>query len=262
MLLVLFLLVLVGSGTHRFYATTTSTRPAPVRNPGWFGNPAEAGRAEAWQELVDGLHKQMAAARPRLVFIGDSLTENWLYRGREIWDRHYAPRGALNLGIGGDRTEHALWRLKSSPLEAMDPEVVVVQIGINNLFVDSPAEAARGVLAVVDHVAERLPRAQLVVIGLFPAGQLPGPHRDAIRETNARIRASVAGRSLRYLEFGDRFLRPDGVIPKGMMWDYLHLTEAAYAIWAEELEPVLEERLGRLPGPPAGDHDNAAGGNE
>ena len=40
----------------------------------------------------------------RVVFLGDSITEGWLYGARSIWDQQYASRGAVNYGIGGDRT--------------------------------------------------------------------------------------------------------------------------------------------------------------
>lgn len=242
------LLIALALGGHRLLALGSATRPSPVRDPGWLGNSALAGRADYWQELVSQLQVQMNGANPRVVFVGDSLTDDWEYRGLPVWNRYYAPRNALNLGVGGDKTQNVLWRLRDSPLERLDPEVVVIQIGINNLIErDSPAETARGVLAVADHIADRLPEAEIILVGLFPAGQSPGPHRDDIRRTNELVLKGLAGGPVRFLDIGDRFLRSDGVISQSMMWDYLHLTEDAYLIWAEAMEPLFREQLGPIP---------------
>jgi beta-glucosidase len=249
-LLVVLLLGLLAMGLHRYRALHSSTRPTPVRDPGFFEDQGTVGRADLWLELVEKLERRMASAQPRLLFIGDSLTANWQYHGREVWDRYYGAREAMNLGISGDRTENVLWRLEKSNLEALDPEVIVIQIGINNLTEDLASETARGVLAVVDHVAGRLPRARMTVVGLFPAGQTPGRIRHEVRMTNARIAEALHGRDLHYLDFGERFLRHDGVIPQTIMWDYLHLTEEGYTIWAEAMEPLLAELLGPVEGVP------------
>ena len=63
-------------------------------------------------------HKQklIEAQRRRddinLVFIGDSITQAWEDKGKREWKKYFAPYGALNLGYGGDRTEHVLWRME------------------------------------------------------------------------------------------------------------------------------------------------------
>src|SRR6185436_11235435 len=75
-------------------------------------------------------------SQTELLFIGDSITEGW--EGRfatntwAIWDKYYAKRKAVNLGIGGDRTQHVLWRLERAPFGDMKPKAAVVMIGTNN----------------------------------------------------------------------------------------------------------------------------------
>ena len=68
-----------------------------------------------------------------IIFIGDSITDDWRYWGKEIWAAKYEPRHALNFGIGGDKTQNVLWRLKNMPLQDLKPKVAVVMIGTNNL---------------------------------------------------------------------------------------------------------------------------------
>lgn len=57
------------------------------------------------------------AAEEKVVFLGDSITEGWAGNGKQIWEQHYANRGAFNYGIGGDRTEHILWRIQNGEFD-------------------------------------------------------------------------------------------------------------------------------------------------
>src|SRR5712691_1234785 len=56
----------------------------------------------------------------RVLFLGDSLAEGF---DLEVWHRHMTPRGVLNAGVSGDRTEHLLWRLQHGNLTGPPPPV-------------------------------------------------------------------------------------------------------------------------------------------
>ena len=91
-----------------------------------------ASRPDAWwlprhQGLLNLTHKH--AAEVKVVFLGDSITEGWASNGKKIWDAHYAPRHAFNYGIGGDRTEHILWRIAHGEFDKVNPKLVVLKIG-------------------------------------------------------------------------------------------------------------------------------------
>ncbi len=66
----------------------------------------------------------------QIIFFGDSITEGWAGNGKEIWDKYYAPRHAYNYGIGGDRTEHLIWRVENKEFDGLNAKVVVLKIGI------------------------------------------------------------------------------------------------------------------------------------
>ena len=38
----------------------------------------------------------------------------------------------MNLGIGGDRTQHVLWRLDNGNIDGIKPKLAVLMIGTNN----------------------------------------------------------------------------------------------------------------------------------
>ena len=76
---------------------------------------------------------QQHGKEAQVIFIGDSITEGWTWdqKSRDIWAKHYTPRHAYNYGIGGDRTEHVLWRIEHKEFDGINPKVAVLMIGIS-----------------------------------------------------------------------------------------------------------------------------------
>src|SRR5262245_58519258 len=73
-----------------------------------------------------------AGEKAQVIFIGDSITQGWEKEGKDVWEKFYSPRNAVNLGIGGDRTQHVLWRLDNGNLKGLKPKAIVLMIGTNN----------------------------------------------------------------------------------------------------------------------------------
>lgn len=177
----------------------------------------------------------------RLVFLGDSITHGWFWGDHmQLWDRHFAKYGAANFGIGGDRTEHLLWRIENGELDRVKPDVVVLLIGTNNIA--SPAEEiTEGVRAVIRSVRDKLPQSRLLVMGIFPRGEAASdPRRAKIRAINAELAKLADGDRVHFLDIGSRFLGDDGTLPKDVMPDALHLSFKGYAIWAAEITPLID----------------------
>ncbi|ODM87824.1 Platelet-activating factor acetylhydrolase IB subunit gamma, partial [Orchesella cincta] len=101
--------------------------------------------------------------------------------GKQIWDAKYAPLGAINYGIGGDRTEHVIWRIDNGELDGLRPQLVVVYIGSNNLPTHSNnSEIVRGVDTVITKIHEKVPSANILLVGFFPRGDM-NPVSDLLR---------------------------------------------------------------------------------
>ncbi len=206
--------------------------------------PATRGDEQRWRDRDAAMTKMAKKGDFDLAFIGDSITQGWEGRGKSTWDKFYSARKAINLGIGGDRTEHVIWRLTHGNLGKIQPKVAVLMIGTNNTghFLQDPSEVAAGVKKILDILAERLPDTKVVLHGIFPRGL--GPLDEARLNNiaiNQRIRRFADGNRVRYLEIGDQFLEADGSISPSIMPDKLHLSAKGYERWAKALEPTLTE---------------------
>jgi beta-glucosidase len=180
-----------------------------------------------------------------LVFIGDSITEGWEGAGAEAWQNHYGGRNAVNLGIGGDRTQHVLWRLDHGNIDGISPKLAVLMIGTNNSGTNSPEQIADGIKAIVARLRARLPETRVLVLGVFPRGADPSDARRQVNErTNQLIAGLGGGYRVHYLDIGPKFLAADGALSTDIMPDLLHLSPAGYQIWAEAIEEKVRELMG------------------
>ena len=181
-----------------------------------------------------------------LLFLGDSITQGW-GGAQKTWDRFYTPRKAANFGIGGDRTEHVLWRIQNGELKGIEPKVVVLMIGTNNAGGSTPDEIAQGITAIVHELRERLPKTKILLLGVFPRGEKPDGTRERVKSVNEKIAKLDDGSNVHYLNIGNAFLSEDGTISNKIMPDYLHLSQRGYRIWAEAMEPTLWSMLDEPP---------------
>jgi lysophospholipase L1-like esterase len=176
-----------------------------------------------------------------LLFLGDSITQGW--NDNAVWKRFYGPRKAANFGIGGDRTQHVLWRIQNGELEGIAPKVVVLMIGTNNVSSGSADEIAQGVTAIVKAIREKLPRTRILLLGVFPRGEKPNPGREKLAAVNAKIANLADGSNVTFFDIGKSFLNEDGTISGTVMPDFLHLSTRGYRIWADAMEPTLWQML-------------------
>ncbi len=206
---------------------------------------------EWWQQRHASMNTNAMnlGEKSRVIFIGDSITQGWEGAGREAWAKYYAARNAINLGIGGDRTQHVLWRLENGNLTGLKPKAAVVMIGTNNSNGEdnSVDQIADGVGAIVRKLRDTLPDTKVLLVPIFPRSENPSPQRGKILMVNQILQKLADGQHVHWVDFGHRFLREDGTIPRDLMPDFLHLSEKAYAVWAESLEPVLATALGEAP---------------
>lgn len=203
---------------------------------------------DAWLKLHEA-HVKTVLANPGAVdvlLVGDSITIQW----GEAWAKHFPKLKAINIGIGGDKTQNVLWRLDHGGVEGVRPKTILLMIGNNNMFFTPETgidAAAKGVEMCVKNLRHKFPHAHIIVTDILPA-HAPG-HRfyEDIKKTNAAIADLKLANQPRVheLKLWASFTNPDGTLkPDLFSQDAIHLTQqGGYALYANKLGPLLTQCL-------------------
>jgi beta-glucosidase len=205
---------------------------------------SETDRGQWWDDRNDVLNERAQSANHDLVMIGDSITHGWEGGGKDVWTKYYDHRNTMNIGIGGDRTEHVLWRLQNGNFEGQTPKLCVVMIGTNNFQANSAVEIADGIKAIVHEIRSQSPKTKVLLLAIFPRFEKPHLKRSMLAEASGMAAGVADGVNVHYLNINDVFLTEDGTLPKEVMPDFLHPNEHGYELWAEAMEPKIKELLG------------------
>jgi len=175
-----------------------------------------------------------------LVLCGDSITHGWEGWGKPVFEEYFSNYKTLNLGYGGDKTQHLLWRVQNGELDGYKAKVVAIMIGTNN--VEDPAEdVAAGIKACLDVIREKQPEAKLLLMPIFPRDKAPTNER---RVKNGRVNEIIKnyadGEKIIWLDFNKQLMQEDGTLSEEVFPDLLHPNEKGYRVWAEALKPFIE----------------------
>ncbi|MFL6256937.1 MAG: GDSL-type esterase/lipase family protein [Pyrinomonadaceae bacterium] len=194
-------------------------------------------------------------------FLGDSITRRWgtsdeQYKAfLENWRQNFYGWNAADFGWGGDTTQNILWRLENGELDNVNPKIIVLMAGTNNVGKKSPtgaedpraADTTRGIKAILDLCRRKAPKATIILMGITPRNDnmavLP-----IINRINGSISKFADGKKIRYVNINDRLADSEGRLYEGMTSrDGLHLDVKGYQVWADALKPIFTKLLG----PPA-----------
>jgi lysophospholipase L1-like esterase len=256
----LFVAVALVSGV----CSAQNSPPHPEIHTGGFrpGGPSEpadqpAPRTDANSKLA---HVQLLEKARKggidIYFEGDSITRRWGASDPQYkedlanWTSNFFGWNAADFGWGGDRTQNILWRLENGELDGVNPKIIVLLAGINNVGARPPddakiADITRGLKAILGVCREKAPDATIILTAIFPRNDnmavIPG-----INRINQNIAQFADGKKVRYLNVNDRLADKDGKLFDGMMnpVDKLHPTVKGYQVWADGLKPIFTELLG------------------
>ena len=210
-------------------------------------------------------HEQLLAKARQghidVYFEGDSIARRWGATDYPNllanWNQDFFGWNAADFGWGADRTENILWRLENGELDGVNPKVVVLLAGTNNVGGEAiPAETVdaraqdvtRGLEAILRAIEAKAPSAVIVVTGILPRNDNLSA-MPVIDKINGNLAKLADSKTIRYLNINDKLATPDGKLFDGVMnaGDRLHPTLKGYQVWADALKPILTELLG----PPA-----------
>ena len=254
----LFIAVFIGAGV-----VLGGCRSTPTVNPcavelGSHSAVASVARPEKewWMPRHQGVLERNREGNVNLIFIGDSITHGWEKKGKEIWQQYYEPLGAVNMGFSGDRTQHVLWRLENGEIEGISPKLAVIMIGTNNSngTDNTPEEIAEGIRAIVCKLRTDLPETKVLILAIFPRGsgdqrkdKTQGATFNPQWEKNAlasELASKMAdGKMITYLDINKAFLDENGTLTRKIMPDLLHPNTSGYQLWAEAIDPTIQNLL-------------------
>jgi lysophospholipase L1-like esterase len=237
-----FALLLTAFIASRCLSQSASV-PGAVNNPAT--TPATRTSPTNLMSRHEGFVTQAKGGGIDLLFMGDSITDYWRNKGSNVWAKFYGERHAADFGIGGDRTQHVLWRIENGELDGINPKVIVLMIGTNNSKSDSPDQISEGVEKIVSETRFKCPKCKILLLAIFPRNRHDDTpaQMDTIHKVNERIAKLDDGKMITFLDINHVFLGPDGKVPADIMPDFLHPNEHGYQLWAEAMEPTLAKML-------------------
>ena len=196
---VLFLQFSVVAQPNASLASTITVEPVVHTNTAIIPVP-RTGSATNRQSLV----LQRAKENPGdydIEFIGDSITQGWEGAGKNVWQEFYGKRKCINMGVGGDQTQHVLWRFEQGQLDGIKAKVAVVMIGTNNSNNNragaedySTADILEGVQAIVRQIQTRQPDTKIILLGIFPRGRRSARNAEKFSKSTRRSPVSMTAK--------------------------------------------------------------------
>ena len=241
-------------GMAAFGAAPVETTPAAKmesrtkdarRDPGIFGDYWWANRFLSRHQLVE----KQRGKTVDLVLVGDSIMHFWEWKHPASWAKLTQGRTVLNLGYGGDRTQHVIWRVQHGELDGYEAKCVVLMIGTNNnsSHDTDPANVAKAVEKIASEIRAKHPEAQLILHPIFPRGVSSASKRHAAAKarndkTNALLKEYAAAHpEIVWIDFNDKMVDSTGWVPRAIMADEIHPTDAGYDIWMDAILPRLRK---------------------
>jgi len=271
---------------HNHLATAAQQRPYTVRSAQWLNILVHGGEVKpndtfdaagavnvtpAADQPVRRSDENSMIAHTQLVekakngridiyFEGDSITRRWGATDPQYkdlltnWNQNFFGWNAANFGWGGDTTQNILWRLNNGELDNVNPKIIVLLAGTNNLGTISPdnseakvADITRGIKAILEICQRKAPGATIVLMGITARNDNMAA-MSVINKINDSIAKCADGEKIRYLNINDKLADRDGKLFPGMtIPDQIHLDIRGYQVWADALKPIFTELLG----PPA-----------
>ena len=134
------------------------------------------------------------------------------------------PYRILNLGYGGDRTQHVIWRMENGELEGYRAKLFTLMIGTNNNSSKDtkPENVASAIEQLVAKIRAKQPKAKIVLHPIFPRGNSAKSARHADAQgrnvkTNVLLKqfADRDGKII-WIDFNDKLVDASGWVPKLM----------------------------------------------
>ena len=197
--------------------------------------PASRDSKPGWYKTHQRLAKTTFSTNADTLIIGDSIALG-LERYKNVWKESF--HGALNLGIGGDSTQHVLWRVRNTRISKY-VTFVVVHCGTNNIDTHQPEDIAGALSLIAEKIHLYNPEIDVILSGILPRGS-SFIRKDKIDKTNFFLKQKCSNaKKIHYLEHSN-WQTSDGDINTDLyIHDQLHLNENGNKKFANEIKRTM-----------------------
>lgn len=212
------------------YSTTIPVTQA--REPGLYN----------WEKRHNELLLLNKHTPPKICFFGNSITHYWggnplapKSNGPNSWKKYMEDLNIQNFGFGWDRVENVLWRIYHDELDGFNAEQIVVNLGTNNLHLNTDEEIITGLEYVIKAIKNKQPHAKILMLGLYPRRD----NEQRVLEINLEIAKLAGMQNVSYTDVGGVLLQEDGKIDESLFLDGLHPNENGYNLLAPGIRNQL-----------------------
>lgn len=184
-------------------------------------------------------------AYPEVVFMGNSITENWAYFHPEFFTSH----NYLGRGIGGQTSAHMLVRFKTDVID-LNPKAVVIMAGTNDVahndYWVEPHQVVNNVISMCElaQAHDIIP----IISSIPPCGSFRWrPEiKDAaqtIVEINQNLRAYAEANGIAYVDYHSALADENLGLPKSLSDDGCHPNPDTYFTMEALVLKTIQEVL-------------------
>ncbi|GGB90119.1 SGNH/GDSL hydrolase family protein [Dyadobacter sediminis] len=221
--------IILHEETGAFSTTKPLTQMRELYNYDW----------EARHREILELNKKSV---PTNVIIGNSITHFWggmpkgpRAVGEDSWMDTFG-KNARNLGYGWDRIENVLWRVHHGELDGDPISRIFVNIGTNNLHLNTDDEIVEGWRLLIKAIKYRQPKAQITMLGIYPRRA----QEARVEKLNKKLALLTGGTNVDYLDPGKVFLQKDGKIDESLFSDGLHPNAKGYSVLGKAIKSFVK----------------------
>jgi lysophospholipase L1-like esterase len=188
-----------------------------------------------------------ASNETRVVFMGNSITEGWIYQSPEFFEKN----GYIDRGISGQVTHQMLLRFKADVLD-LKPRVVVILAGINDIAQNSGFVTIEAIAANIFSMAELADYHGIKVLlcSVLPAidfpwhpGLEPAPKVIAL---NKLLNNYAAEKQFHYVDYYPNMVDAQGglkVPDYTSQDDLVHPNLNGYKVMEKLVKPAIDKAL-------------------